>query len=71
MDSFSVLENWSKGHGSNWGSFQPPLGQGFIAQLCYDVESEFPDPQVHPSGNKILKKHLETPRGYCSNMPCV
>ena len=54
--SCSVQEKLSTGHGGDPGSPPPPLGQHFTAQLCYDVENEFPDPQVHLNGNKILKE---------------
>lgn len=54
--------SWPEGHGGELGSSQLPLGQHFTAQLCYHDENEFPEPQVHPAGNK-------KPQRNTSNLP--
>lgn len=53
---------WSEGHSGKLGCSQP-LDEGFKAWLCYDIENEFPDPQVYPNGNNPQRDTLKLHEG--------
>lgn len=62
VGSFTILGKLVWGSWWKTGVF-PASGWGFQSTICYDVENEFPDPQVYPNGSNPQRNTLKLHEG--------